>query len=433
MRRLLPTIPLVLASTLVQAQALNLSTALTEVSGDSPTVAGSASMAEEADWKRQEAWGGFIPRLRMGGTYLTDKKYQFININFAGSPTVIPTIIPNSQFNLTAELPLFDGFASTNRLWAAQNHAQAARENFDWTKFRTEMEVTVAFYQALASKQLRDVAEQNLKVLEDHLKDARLFRKGGLSTNYDVLRVEVQVSNARTDLADAEDEIIISQERLAEVLGHEKEARPLEGDLPVPREEVISEANGTSANRADLRALRLQALARSQEESAAGRFWVPEFTFFGQYVMYNNLSTGLNDWDAYRNSRQVGFSMNWNLWDGGVSYSRSRQAVERKVQSEKALRAQELAAKKDLSVYARRYRSQCRIYQARVEDVSRSEESVRLAREGKRAGARADSDLLDAEADLYRSRAGVVRAQLAAVEALVKLQLAEGRRYKEFR
>jgi outer membrane protein TolC len=425
------TLILIVCSLPSYGDELQLSTALTEVMGGSPKIEASKASAEEANWKKTEVLGtGFLPKLRMSGTYLTDKKYQFINTTINGAPVVFPSIIPNSQFNLIAELPLFDGWISTNRLRAAEKTAEAGQLKFEWEKFRTEMQVTTAFYRALAAKLLRDVALQNLKALDDHKREAQLFRKSGINTNYDVLRVEVQASNAKTDLADAEDAIIISRERLAELMGHDSEERELAGELPVPQEGRLMLAQNSPVDRADLKALRLESMARMDEEKAASRFWVPELSMFGQYTMYNNLTSGLDDYSAYRNARQVGFLMTWNLFDGLVSYSRSQQTIQRKVQSEKVLRASQLAARKDLIIWARRYRSQCRIYQARMEDIKRSEESVRLSKEGRRVGARTESEILDAEVDLYRSRAGALRAQLAAVEALINLQLAEGRRYE---
>jgi outer membrane protein TolC len=412
-------------------QTLNLPTAIHEVNKDSPYLDREKSSAQEIELKKMEAFSTYLPKLRANGTYLTDKKYQYLNINFNG-PVVIPQIVPTSQFNMIAEWSIFDGFAGTNRYRASNEYADAAAKNLSWTQFRTEMEVTLAFYQAIAAKMLKEVAIQNVKGLEDHSKDARQLRKSGVSTNYDVLRVEVQGSNGKTDLADAEDDIIIARERLAEVLGHDTEERDLQGQLPVPQESVIDQPAQTASERSDLLALRLQSKARVYEAAAAGRHWVPEISLFGTYNFYNNLTPGFNDWSSYRNARQVGFMMTWNLFDGLASTSRAKQRIEQRVQAEKSSRMAELAAARDKSMWTKRYRSQCRIYQARVEDVKRSEESVRLAAEGRKVGARTSTELLDAETDLYRARAGAVRAQLGAVEALIKLQLAEGRRYTDF-
>ncbi|MFL5785827.1 MAG: TolC family protein [Bacteriovoracaceae bacterium] len=414
---------------LSHAEELDLNTALREVNIDSPDIASAKSRAEAARWGKLEAFGaGFLPRLKANANYLTDKKYQFINLNLNGAPVVFPSIFPNSQANIMAELPLFDGFASTNHYQAASSRSDAAQEDLNWDKFRTEMEVTLNYYRALAASQLRIVATQNLKVLQQHEKDAHLFRKSGLSTNFDVLRVQVQVSKANTDLEDAEDAIILTRQRLAQSLGHEKEDREIVGELPVPRPEVLQRARGES-DRSDLRSLQLQSIALENERAAANRYWVPQFSFFANYNFYNNLSQGLNDWSSYRNSRQVGFLMTWNIFDGLVSHSQAKQAIERKLQSESSLRKGRIGAVRDVETWSRRFKTLCHVYQARLQDIKSSEESVRLAREGKRVGARTDNELLDAELDLSRSRADAVRAQLGAIEALIELQLAEGRRY----
>src|SRR6476620_2346957 len=128
-------------------------------------------------------------------------------------------------------------------------------------------------------------------------------------------------------------------------MGHDREERELVGDLPVPDESLLSKVE--TGIRSDLKALQLESLARRDEETATGRFWLPEFSLFGSYTLYNNLSQGLNDYDAYRNARQVGFLMSWNLFDGGISYSRAQQSIQKKIQSEKILRATEISAVKD--------------------------------------------------------------------------------------
>jgi outer membrane protein TolC len=67
-----------------------------------------------------------------------------------------------------------------------------------------------------------------------------------------------------------------------------------------------------------------------------------------------------------------------------------------------------------------------------MSDQSRSSEAVRLAKEGRRAGARTSSELLDAELDLFRARAGVVNAQVGMIESLIQLELATGKELVEW-
>jgi outer membrane protein TolC len=55
-----------------------------------------------------------------------------------------------------------------------------------------------------------------------------------------------------------------------------------------------------------------------------------------------------------------------------------------------------------------------------------------LAQEGRRAGVRTSTELLDAESDLFRSRAGLITAQMGAIEALVNLELVSGQKLFDF-
>src|SRR6185437_11871574 len=86
----------------------------------------------------------------------------------------------------------------------------------------------------------------------------------------------------------------------------------------------------------------------------------------------------------------------------------------------------DLEAPEDFDMWKRRYLYNTALYQARQRSVQESEESVRLATLGVRAGTQTHSEALDAELDLFRARAGVVRAQIDAARALSNLELAVG-------
>jgi outer membrane protein TolC len=413
-----------------RADTLKLNQAITEALSDSPTLQKSQAIVDEMSWKKTEEFSSFLPHLRANGTYLTDVKYQYINVQLAGNPEPVtfPSIVPNSQFNLIAELSIFDGFSSTNKFQAAKAKENAARAEYDWARLNKEIEVTLAFYQAVASKTLKEVAEQNVKALKDNLREVEILKKNGASTHYDVLKASVQLSNANSALLDSEDNIEISYEQLAQVLGHEKETRDLSGELPVPSIDLIKKMKNENLNeRKDVQALRLERDSAEYERKADAKFWVPQVSIFAQHSFYNNLTTGLDDYESYRNSRQIGLSLTWNLFDGVKSYSQSQQSIAQKIQVEKDLVERELNAKKDIARWERKYQYFYQLYQAKVEDVEMAAESVRLAQAGHKVGARTNRDLLEAQADLYNSRAGKIRAQLGAIEALLKYKLSLGK------
>ncbi|MFV3409628.1 TolC family protein [Bdellovibrio bacteriovorus] len=416
-----------------QAAGLHLQDAVNEALNNSPKVQKSGSQYRETDWKKTESYSGFLPTLSAQASYLFDKKYALVDVNLNNVPLAIPQVVPTTNAYLTAQWSIFDGFASTNRYLSANAFSESAKNDFDWTRFQVQREVTVLFYKALAAKELKAVAEQNVRALEDHLKDVRLFKKVGSSTNYDVLRVEVQMSEAQSELLNATDNVELSRGRLSEALGMDQDVAEVDGILPRLSPDVVAKLeNATLEDRKDLQALRLRAEGFKHQEDSAEKYWVPRISLIGQYQYYNNRNDRFDDLDQFRDAYQFGVMLNWNLFDGMTSISRSKQSIEQKYQAEKTVRQAELKSQRDFDMWKKKFLYYCKVYEARLNDISKSEESVRLAREGQKVGARTNTDVLDAEAELYRARAGAVNAQVGAIEAIVNLELSTGQQLVNF-
>ncbi|HEY1079766.1 MAG TPA: TolC family protein, partial [Bdellovibrio sp.] len=337
-----------------QAQGLNLKEAVEEALGHSPKIQKADSQYREASWKTTESYSGFLPTLSANASYLFDKRYALVDINLGGAPASIPQVIPSSNLYLNAQWSLFDGFSSTNRYLSANSFEQSAKEEANWAKFQVEREVSLLFYKAVAAIQLKQVAEQNVRTLEDHLKDVRLFKKVGSSTNYDVLRVEVQMSEAQSELLNAIDNVEITRARLSEALGLDNDVSEVQGDLPKLKAALATQVKEFSATqRPDLEALRKKSEGFSYQENSAERFWVPRIALVGQYQYYNNRNDRFDDYDNYRDAYQYGLTLTWNLFDGMTSIAKSKQSIEQRYQAEKSLRQAELKAQRDFEFWKR--------------------------------------------------------------------------------
>lgn len=416
-----------------QIFGLTLDEAINEALKSSPVIEKNKSVLNEASWKVKENLSGFLPSLSATATHLFETKLALTNLKMGGSATetIVPQIIPTSQFSLVSSMPLFEGFASLNRYHLATENNQAATNELSWSQFKIELDVTLAFYKALASITLKNIAEQNLKVLEDHLKEVKLFKQSGMATNYDILRVEVQVSNAQTDLLNAVDNIAISEQNLLEIIGLDKLDLKISGDLPILNETYLKGIDISDIyDRSDIKALKNRVTAATFASKAQDSYWVPKLSLIGQYQYYNNLTTKITETDKYRSAYQVGIQLYWNIFDGFTSFSKAHAQTEVLVQTQKSYRITELKAQKDFEIAKRKYNYFLNLYKARNNDISKSKESVRLAKEGRRVGARTNTDLLDAEDDLYKSEAGAINAQLGAIEALINLQIAIGQKIR---
>ena len=258
------------------------------------------------------------------------------------------------------------------------------------------------------------------------------MKKAGVSTNYDVLRVQVQASEAESEILNSQNNLDSAQMKLAEILGKETEDRDLVGKLPEIGIDVIQKAAQLKADdRADLKALRERRIAADFLNDSTGSYWVPKIAAFGQYQYYNNINDNFTDDDKFREAYMVGLNLTWNLFDIG-SIARSKQSSAQYVQVQKNIQMTELKAKQDRDFWKKKLNYYITVYQARRADIDRSTEAVRLAHEGRRAGIRTNSEQLDAEVDLARVRAHQVTAQIGAIEALVNLELATGQKLYNF-
>ena len=434
-----PIAPLLLAALLACPPAfaesvpasglLSLDGAVKEGESRSPKVLKAEAAFEASAWKKTETLSGFLPSINLSANHFFAEKYQFLDINFGGNPATIPQIFPFTSATLDARLPLFDGLQNVRRYSAANLQKDASENDLTWTRFQVEQEVRLRFLQALAAERLERVSEQNLTTIQDHLNQTQNLRKGGVATNFDVLRVEVQLNEAKSEVLQAQDNVYLARQRLANSMGLPGDDRPLQGELPTPDASIVeSVQKPTTPLRADLIAQERRTQAASDFESSRAAYWVPKLSLGAQYIEYNNLTRSMTDSSRFRSAYSVGVFLNWNLFDGMTSIALARQAFYERVQAENSLEQSRLQLPYDLNFWKRRYVYSSTLYRAKRSDIEKAQESVRLATEGFRAGARTSTEVLDAELDLFRARAGVVNAQTSSLEALINLELALGRR-----
>ena len=410
-----------------QATALDLDSAVGEAQGKSPEVQRAKAVAEEALGRRAEAFGaGFLPRISATASHAFDNRFIALPVPGLGS---FNEAMPSSMLELDASLPLFDGFAGRRRLEAADANGLAAQRDLEFAEFALAQHVRLAFFQARAAELISDVFDQNVKTLEEHLRLVQLLFRNGAATDYDMLRVEVQLNEARSDALEARDNVDLDRRKLTQAMGNEDDARPLHGELPIPNEKALAGARlePGSAKRADLEALDLRAGALAKVAKADDAYLIPKLSLAASYQYYNIIDRSFDN-GYFKDAYTVGATLTWNIFDGDVSRSRARVSAAQRTQAEKATRQAKLQLPYDLEKWRRKYLSGFNRYRVRTLDVKKSQDEVTLARQEQKAGARTSSEVLDAEVDMFKAKAGAVNAQLAAAEAYLQLELALGRK-----
>jgi outer membrane protein TolC len=411
--------------------SLTLEEAIQEGREHSPDVQKAQAAFEQSHWHTTEMLGsGFLPKLTASGNYYFNRKFEILNIDFEGAAVQFPSIYPTTSTELDLVIPIFDGLANVYNLKAASLQESAVQNELTRASFEVDQSIRLAFFQALAAALSESVAEENVKTFQDHLQQTATQKKGGVATNYDVLRVQVQLNEAQSDLIDAQDNVVLTRQKLNQILGYDQDDRTLNGELPTPNAKPIRQLkfdDSIAENRTDVKALELRAEASDKMRTAQTVWWVPQLSFGANYTWFNDLSNSITQASDFQSAYNVGLFLRWNLFDGGVSYAKSREAAYSSAQDDKNVEKARLALPYDFDYWKRRYLSNASRFEAKQLDLERSKESVRLAREEQKAGTRTSSEVLDAELDLYRARVGVVNAQSNAAEAQIRLELALGR------
>jgi outer membrane protein TolC len=266
--------------------------------------------------------------------------------------------------------------------------------------------------------------------LEQHAELADASEKAGFATKVDTLRIGSQLEEARAQKLLALDNASLSRQDLASAVGVAADSRPLEGSLPVPdAAKVPADLALEPSQREDFIALqRRQAALDSRQSAATAGLWAPKVALFGaeQYYKFGNFDPVILPSDNFQNAYLYGVKASWDLFSGGADWARYQQAKDALAQTAANQLRLSLGSSDEFEAAKRHYIYNVALYQARLRSVEMCQESVRLATLGVQAGSQTHAQVLDAERDLFRARAGVIQAQVDAAEALAILEQALG-------
>jgi outer membrane protein TolC len=249
-----------------------------------------------------------------------------------------------------------------------------------------------------------------------------------VSTRFDVLRTEVQLEDAQTELIAAENNVALARARLFEAIGRSDDSKPLVGALPKDFSRYhINEISLRQATLEDRVAQNLEAQAKEDLVKAANSRWMPRVSVFGGQDWYNNSNHSIFESDErFKTAYALGIQLKWNLFDGGAASATARQTeIAKRIAVEKLARMDQ-ALPVDLQEANGHLIFNIASYKPKLSSIRKAEEAVRLAKGGVRAGIRTNTEVLDAVVDLNRAKAALVKSQVEAVEAIGQLELAIG-------
>lgn len=348
--------------------------------------------------------------------------------------------VPPDQVVLRLGLrqPLFTGSRISGAADAAGLQADASALDVSMMRTDVMLNVTAAYWALYQARQVEKYTGENVQRLESFHRDTERLVKAGVATRNDLLKVEVQLSNARIGQIEARNEAELGEMTLNNLIGQptdiriELASRP--GDAvsrvatvaPLAQASPDTLANLATAHRYDLQAAAARVRAAHASVGAAKGGWWPQVDFTAN-LNYNNPNARyqpvtpefLGAWD-------VGVSLALDVWNWGATKSRVEQA-------EAALKLAELQQtqlKENITLEVRRSllnvrRSHEKSSLAELA-VSQASENLRGIADKYRSGLATSTDLLEAEVSLLQAQTQFSGAQVEFALAQASLERALG-------
>ena len=375
-----------------------------------------------------EAQAPYYPEIGLQARYGRFQTHAFfpdwVRIPSGSAPVVGPT---NDWLGgLRARYTLYDFGERAARVLSARARQGVAEEEGLRVSQDIILGVYNGFFGLTSALEARKVADQNLERTRDHLRLTRERKEAGAVPKADVLRAQVEVSNAELALVRAENLIRLARGQLNVSLGR-----------PVEQPTEISPGTPTvfNPNRIDLdRAFRHAAASRPEIKAAFQKIEHSKSKIQEAQSAYGPRlraegTFGWRDSDFLPQDQDwlIGVSLEWPLFTGFARQHRLAQAKADLVKEEAEADRLNLTVRQEVwNAHSRLLEAYQALATAEIL-VRDALESQRLARERYEAGAGTVTDLLDAQTALARAQASQVEANWDYQIALAQFKRATGR------
>ncbi|WP_176591623.1 TolC family outer membrane protein [Sphingobium sp. EM0848] len=401
------------------AQAETLQGALAKAYRYNPTLNGARAglRATDETVPLQKASGR--PALNVTGTYT--ESILKPTISFTSPQRTLDT---NAQLSV----PIYSGGSVRNSIKAAKTRVAAGQADLRGTESSVFSQVVAAYMDVIRNGAVVALNQANVNALEVNLQATSDRFEVGDVTRTDVAQSESRLALARSDLQNAEANLISSRENYIALVGEAPDNLESPPPLPGLPASVDTAVQVALKDNPDILAAQKLREAQGIDVRAAKGTVLPTVTAFtqGGYTNYLDTLSGSFNGSQINKQAAAGVQLNIPLYQGGRPAAQVRrnkalesQAMEKEIEVERGVIAQTRSA----------YAS----WQASLESIQSNQKAVdaaNLSLEGVRAentvGSRTILDILNAEQEAVNAKVQLVTARRNAYVAGFSLLAAMG-------
>jgi outer membrane protein len=336
----------------------------------------------------------------------------------------------SSGAGITVQLPVYTGGKNEAAIASAEIGWNAALLNTEREKENIRLNVITEYYDVLEAQKTVKVDQESVDNYQAHLTNVQQLYSAGSKARIDVLRSEVELSNARQTLIKAQNTYAIDLSTLKNALrlgSHEQLHLTEDFSYAAFGPEMDACLEYAAAHRKDLIVDQYTLRQKELAVTSAKAGWLPSLSFsVGMDVSHDfqPVSSSSNEYTA-------GLNLSWNVFDSGVT-----QAAVDTAETAREVAGLTLQKDKedvDLAVRQSYYnmKEAEKRFVSTQDAVKEAQEDYYIAREKYRAGEGLMLDIIDAQLALSTAQLNFISAQYdyarykAAIENNIGLGIGE--------
>ena len=385
--------------------------------------------------KVDEVQSQYFPSLKLTANYtrLSDVPAFEVHLPFSPTPiTISDVILNNYTVKLSLQQPLFTGFRLSSLKDAAEYYNRAAIEDVSKTKNEAAFSVYSAYLNYYKAEQIKALLQESMKSAEQHITDTRNFMDNGLATKNDLLKFEVQESNIKLSLIEANNNIDLAMRVLNKALG-----LPLSENTEVEKIEIVPETFNEDLsslvkealdNRNEIKSVKFTLDAGKENIRASRSGFFPSVYLSGNYTYANPNQRYQPPLEQFKGTWDVGITLSWDIWTWGGTSSQVVQAEQNLYQSQTQL--DQLKDNIELEVnqnyLSLKYAKEK--LDVTLKAIEQADENLRTFNDKYEVQLATSTDIIDAENSLLQAKTNYTNALIDYKLANVKLEKSVGRK-----
>lgn len=372
---------------------------------NSKTLHASSMKVKSSEAKVKEVFASRLPSIKLSASYRRLSEVDPFSIATPfGTFNISPSILDNYSTQVSVFQPLFTGFRLVGSNDAAEQTAKASAE--DYNKDRSDLVYNVknSYWNLYKANEIKKVADENVDQIKAHLADARNLLNVGMLTQNDVLKLEVQLSDALYKQVDANNSVKLAMVALNNVMSISLDTEIEIASASGVRTKIFDDLNKLIAsafdNRPEVKAADYRVKASEAGVTIAKSSWYPQISLFGNYYYSKPNQRILPTRNQFDGTWDAGVSLSMNIWDWLTTAHQSEQAEATLTQANDMFGA----LKDNVTLEVTQNYLNVNLAKQKIEiselAVKQAEENLRVTSEKFKSGLALTSDAIDAEVAL---------------------------------